>query len=143
MNRRPSFLLNAVFGGMAVTVGLWFLRGDLSSAVTTIAVVGSTVAFIKLCPTIAHIWMYVTFLLGLESLAWPFQMMGELRSLGPEPPMEDMQRIFTAVLFGVFSGVFWLTFAYGIYRRTRPEEPTQAPVPLTPNQAKAKRKKNR
>ncbi|MCY4132064.1 MAG: hypothetical protein OXF39_05395 [Nitrospira sp.] len=46
------------------------------------------------------------------------------------------------MLFGVFSGIFWLTFAYGLYRRTQAgtEEP---PSPLTSNQAKAKRKKQR
>ena len=128
---------------MTVTIGLWFLQGGLSSALTIVAVVGCSVVFIKICPTIAHVWMYTTFLLGLESLAWPFQMMGELRSLGPEPPMEDMQRIFTAVLFGVFSGVFWMTFAYGIYRRTRPPEESSDSIPLTANQAKAKRRKGR
>jgi len=128
---------------MAVTVGLWFLRGDLSSTVTVLTVVGSTMVFIKVCPGIAHVWMYTTFLLGVESIAWPLQMMGELRSLGPEPPLEDMQRIFTAVLFGMFSGVFWLTFAYGIYRRTRPQVESQGAVPMSANQAKAKRKKGR
>ncbi len=143
MSYRPSLLLNAVVGGMAVAVGLWFLRGDLSSAMTVLTVVGCTVVFIKMCPTIAHVWMYTTFLLGVESIAWPLQMMGELQSLGPEPPMEDMQRIFTAVLFGMFSGVFWLTFAYGIYRRTRPKTDAMEAVPLTANQAKAKRKKDR
>lgn len=142
MSYRPSLLLNAVLAGMAVTVGLWFLRGDLSSAVTILAVVGCTVLFIKMSPTIAHVWMYATLLLGVESIAWPLQMMGDLRTLGPEPPMEDMERIFTAVLFGVFSGVFWLTFAYGIYRRTRPKVDARVAVPLTTNQAKAKRKKN-
>ena len=143
MSYRPSLLLNAVVGGMAVAVGLWFLRGDLSSAMTVLTVVGCTVVFIKMCPTIAHVWMYTTFLLGVESIAWPLQMMGELQTLGPEPPMEDMQRIFTAVLFGMFSGVFWLTFAYGIYRRTRPKTDSMEAVPLTVNQAKAKRKKDR
>ena len=143
MSYRPSLLLNSVIGGMAVTVGLWFLLGDLSQSVSILTVAGCTVVFIRICPTIAHVWMYTTFLLGIESIAWPLQMMGELRSLGPEPPMEDMQRIFTAVLFGMFSGVFWLTFAYGIYRRTRPKLDPPVSVPLTPNQAKAKRKKGR
>ena len=143
MNYRPSLLINAIIGGMTVTVGLWFLQGGLSSALTIVTVVACSVVFMKICPTIAHVWMYTTFVLGLESLAWPFQMMGELRSLGPEPPMEDMQRIFTAVLFGVFSGVFWMTFAYGIYRRIRPPEDSSQPAPLTANQAKAKRKKGR
>ena len=137
----PTLLVNAVLGAMAVTVGLWFLQGDLSSSATIIIIVGLTILYAKICPTAAHVWMWSTLLLGLESLAWPFQLVGELEQYGSEPPIEEMSKVFTAVLFGVFSGVFWLTFAYGIYRRTQPK--IEEPVPLTSNQAKAQRKKKR
>ena len=33
-------------------------------------------------------------------------MLGELQQFGPEPPLEEMSKVFTAVLFGVFSGIF-------------------------------------
>ena len=137
----PTLLINAVLGAMAVTVGLWFLQGDLSSSVTIIIIVGLTILYAKVCPTAAHVWMWSTLLLGIESLAWPFQLIGELEQYGSEPPLEEMSKVFTAVLFGVFSGIFWLTFAYGIYRRTQPK--TEEPSPLTSNQAKAQRKKKR
>ena len=137
----PTLLINAVLGAMAVTVGLWFLQGDLSSSVTIIIIVGLTILYAKVCPTAAHVWMWSTLLLGVESLAWPFQLIGELEQYGSEPPLEEMSKVFTAVLFGVFSGIFWLTFAYGIYRRTQPK--TEEPSPLTSNQAKAQRKKKR
>ena len=137
----PTLLINAVLGAMAVTVGLWFLQGDLSSSVTIIIIVGLTILYAKVCPTAAHVWMWSTLLLGVESLAWPFQLLGELEQYGAEPPLEEMSKDFTAVLFGVFSGIFWLTFAYGIYRRTQPK--TEEPSPLTSNQAKAQRKKKR
>ena len=52
-------------------------------------------------------------------MAWPMMQMADLQKLGPEPPIEELERIFTAVLFGLFSGVFWMTFAYGIFKRTR------------------------
>ena len=135
-------LVNAVLGAMAVTGGLWFLQGGLSLGATVVVVVGLMVVFAKTCPGVAQVWMWSTLLLGLESLAWPFLMLGELRQFGPEPPLEEMSRVFTAVLFGVFSGIFWLTFAYGLYRRMQGgnEEP---PAPLTSNQAKAKRRKQR
>ncbi|MCA9480033.1 MAG: hypothetical protein KC545_06710, partial [Nitrospira sp.] len=42
--------------------------------------------------------------------------------------LEDLQRIFTAVLFGLFSGVFWMTFAYGIFKRTRGDATSSKPV---------------
>ena len=144
MSHTPFFLVNAVLGAIAVTVGLWFLQGDLSSAVTIILIVGLTILYAKVCPSTAHVWMWSTLLLGLESLAWPFQMLGELQQFGPEPPIEEMSKVFTAVLFGLFSGIFWLTFAYGVYRRTQPKvESSSSGEPLTSNQAKAQRKKRR
>ena len=139
MTHTPTLVVNAVLGAMAVTVGLWFLRGDLSSSVTIVIIIGLTILYAKVCPTAAHVWMWSTLLLGVESLAWPFQLIGELEQYGAEPPLEEMSKVFTAVLFGVFSGIFWLTFAYGIYRRTQPK--TEELLPLTSNQAKAQRKK--
>ena len=141
MTHTPTLVVNAVLGAMAVTVGLWFLRGDLSSSVNVVIIVGLTILYTKVCPTAAHVWMWSTLLLGVESLAWPFQLLGELEQYGAEPPIEEMSKVFTAVLFGVFSGIFWLTFAYGIYRRTQPK--TEEPSPLTSNQAKAQRKNKR
>ena len=116
MTRSPKLWINAILAGMAVTVGLWFLLGDLSLAATVLLVVLATVGLAWASSTVAHIWAWATLVLGLESFAWPIQMLVALRSLGPEPPLEDMQRIFTAVLFGLFAGIFWLTFAYGIFR---------------------------
>jgi hypothetical protein len=142
MQYTPTFLINAVLGAMAVTVGFWLLQGDLSSAVSMVMIVGLTVLYAKVCPTAGHVWMWSTMLLGLESLAWPFQMLGELEQFGPEPPLEEMEKVFTAVLFGVFSGIFWLTFAYGLYKRTQPKIADPSEVP-TANQAKAQRKKKR
>ncbi len=138
MSYTPKFLVNAVFGAMAVGGGLWLLSGGLSSVVMVLVVVGLTVVFAKTCLGVAHVWMWSTVLLGLESLAWPVPLVLELRQLGPEPPLETMSEVFTAVLFGVLSGIFWLTFAYGLYRRTHPDT---AAAPLTPNQAKAQRRK--
>ncbi len=135
----PFFLLNAVLGAMAVGGGLWLLSGGLSLVVMAVIVVGLVVVFAKLCPGVAYVWMWSTALLGMESLAWPVPAVLELRQFGPEPPLEAMSRVFTALLFGVLSGIFWLTFACGLYRRTRPHHDDVAP--LTPNQAKARRRK--
>lgn len=143
MNHSPKFLVNAVLAGMVVTAGLWFLWGDLSLAVTVVLVVLSAGALAWVSSTVAHVWAWATLVLGLESFAWPIQMMVALRSLGPEPPLEDMQRIFTAVLFGLFAGIFWLTFAYGIFRwnarKTAPAATASGNVQR--QKAKGKRKK--
>ena len=142
MPNDPKLLVNAVLGAMAVAGGLWFLQGGLSLTMTVLVVVGLAAVLVNICQRAAQVWTWSTLLLGLESLAWPFQLVGELRQFGPEPPMEEMSKVFTAVLFGVFSGIFWLTFAYGLYRRSQP--PSEETVaPLTPNQAKAKRRKQR
>lgn len=142
MPNDPKLLVNAVLGAMAVAGGLWFLQGGLSLTVTVLVVVGLAAVLANICQSAAQVWAWSTLLLGLESLAWPFQLVGELRQFGPEPPMEEMSKVFTAVLFGVFSGIFWLTFAYGLYRRSQPAS-KETVAPLTPNQAKAKRKKQR
>ena len=142
MPNDPKLYVNAVLGAMAVAGGLWFLQGGLSLTVTVLVVVGLTAVLANVCQRAAQVWTWSTLLLGLESLAWPFQLLGELQQFGPEPPMEEMSKVFTAVLFGVFSGIFWLTFAYGLYRRSQPS-PEEPAAPLTPNQAKAKRRRQR
>ena len=142
MPNDPKLFVNAVLGAMAGAGGLWFLQGGLSLTVTVLVVVGLTAVLANVCQRAAQVWTWSTLLLGLESLAWPFQLLGELQQFGPEPPMEEMSKVFTAVLFGVFSGIFWLTFAYGLYRRSQPS-PEEPAAPLTPNQAKAKRRRQR
>ncbi len=144
MNRSPALLVNAVLGSMIVTIGLWLLLGHLELPVTVVLVVGFTLILTKVSPTIWHVWAWSTMLLGIESLAWPFLTMSQIPDLGPEPPLEDMQRVFTSVLFGLFSGVFWLTFSYGIYRRIHPKAPqSESPSSRVPSPSKKKKKKNR
>ena len=134
MDRNLWFLINAVLGSLTVTVGLWLLLGELSAPVALVLALGLAGLLAWKCPTIAYVWTASTLLLGLESLAWPLIQITDLQKLGPEPPLEDLQRIFTAVLFGLFSGVFWMTFSYGIYKRTRtqqnPPKPSDDPRPV-------------
>ncbi len=133
--------VNAVLGSLAVTVGLWLLVGALP--VPTGIAVGICLAILLAwkCPSIGYIWCISTLLLGLESMAWPMMQMADLQKLGPEPPMEELERIFTAVIFGLFSGVFWMTFAYGIYKRTRGHI-THTPFP-EPSSSSAPKKKSK
>ena len=41
-----------------------------------------------------------------------------LRLTTNQPSDEDMGLILNAVLFGLFSSVFWISFAYGLFKRT-------------------------
>jgi len=141
MNRSIRFLTNAVLGSLIVTVGLWLLFGEISIPAAIVLTLGLAGLLAWQTPTIAHIWAVSTLLLGLESLAWPLLQMADIQKLGPEPPLEDLQQIFTAVLFGLFSGVFWMTFSYGIYKRIRSQQKPTEPSKSSTSLGKKKKSK--
>jgi len=146
MNDQLWHQFNAVLGSLTVTVGLWVLVGALPLPMVIAIGLGLAILLAWKCPSKGYIWAICTLLLGVESMAWPIMQMADLQKLGPEPPLEEMERIFTAVLFGLFSGVFWVTFAYGIFKRTHgPLRPatTDQTVPQTKNQKKKSKKNSR
>ena len=126
-----------------VTVGLWLLLGEISMPAAIALALGLAGLLAWQTPTIAHIWAVSTLLLGLESLTWPVLQMAEIQKLGPEPPLEDLERIFTAVLFGLFSGVFWMTFSYGIYKRIRSHQKPPETSKNAPSSGGKKKKKSK
>jgi len=135
--------LNAVLGSLTVTVGLWLLIGALPVPIGIAVGIGLAILLAWKCPSMGYIWAICTLLLGVESIAWPMMQMADLQKLGPEPPIEELERIFTAVLFGLFSGVFWMTFAYGIFKRTRGpiiHHPFPVPASSSPPKKKSKKK---
>ncbi len=125
--------LNAVLAAIVVTIGFWIVWGELPAMVAALSAFGLAVALAFLGRTIAAVWAWATLLLGLESLAWPIMTMWQLRGLGPQPSDEAMSQILTAIVGGLFSSIFWLTFAIGIFRWNRakttsePEAPPTAP----------------
>ena len=141
MEKTLWYLTNAVLGSLTVTIGVWLLLGELPIPGVLVLILGLAGLLAWQTPTIAHIWAVSTLLLGLESLAWPVLQMAEIRKLGPEPPLEDLQRIFTAVLFGLFSGVFWMTFSYGIYKRIRSQQSSPETSQGPPSRGKKKKSK--
>lgn len=114
--------LNAVLGGLVVTVGLWLVWGGLPLVGTIAAWLGIAGFLVWWSPTISAVWAWTTLLLGVESLAWPVLTMIQVRMTSGEPTEQQMGLILTAVLFGVFSSVFWLTFSYGLFKRLRGDE---------------------
>ncbi len=110
---------NAVLAGVAVTIGFWIVWGELPATVAALLAFGLAVALAFLGRTIAAVWAWATLALGLESLAWPIMTMWQLRGLGPQPSDEAMSQILTAIVGGLFSSIFWLTFAIGIFRWNR------------------------
>ncbi|KXK05166.1 MAG: hypothetical protein UZ03_NOB001001059 [Nitrospira sp. OLB3] len=66
--------------------------------------------------------------LGIESMAWPIATMVQIRLAGNEPSDEQMETILNAVLFGLFTSVFWVTFAFGLFKRIREADSPPAPI---------------
>jgi hypothetical protein len=111
--------INAVLGSIVVVLGFWMIWGELPPLFAVL--VGLVVAGFLLwqSSSVGAVWAWSTMLLGLESLAWPIVTMVQIRMEGSDPTDQQMGLILTAILFGLFSGIFWMTFAYGIFKWTR------------------------
>jgi hypothetical protein len=128
--------LNALLGSLVVAAGAW-LAWDSFSPWEVFLVAGCVVGFlIWQGRTIGLVWAWATLLLGLESLAWPIVTMVQVRSTTTEPTDEQMGTILSAVLMGLVSAVFWITFSYGLFKRTSQPitdsstDATDSPTPI-------------
>jgi hypothetical protein len=111
--------LNAALGSLVVAIGLWLLWEDIDLSLLAAAALGLAFLLAWRSASITEVWAWTTLLLGLESFAFPVAAMVQLRMTTAEPSPEQMGQILTAILFGVFSSIFWLTFSYGIFKRLR------------------------
>ena len=111
--------LNAVLGSLVLTLGFWLFWGDVpvGGAVTF----GLSIAgfLLWMNNTVGAVWAWATLGLGVESLVWPIVTMARVGLMGDQPTDEQMGLILTAVLFGLFSAIFWMTFAYGLFKLVR------------------------
>ncbi|MBI5855162.1 MAG: hypothetical protein HZB35_08050 [Nitrospirae bacterium] len=109
--------VNAVLAAVVVTVGFWIVWGELPVAMAALlALLLAVCLAFFFCSSITAVWAWATVLLGLESLSWPIMIMWQARGLGPQPSDEAMSQILTALVGGLFSSIFWLTFSGGIFR---------------------------
>lgn len=111
--------LNAVVGSVVVTLGFWMMWGELPPAATAVLAVVIALVLGWRSDSVAAVWGWVTALLGLESLAWPILTMVSIRMATASPTDQQMGEMLTAILFGLFSSIFWLTFSYGIFKKLR------------------------
>ena len=109
--------INAALATFVVTVGAWLVWGPFSIAWSLAIGCGILLFLLWRGATIGIVWAWSTLLLGVESLAWPVVTMAGFRSSSGQPTDEEMGIILNAVLFGLFSSVFWITFAFGLFRR--------------------------
>ena len=127
-------------------MGLWLLLGALPVPIGIAVGISLAILLSWKCPSIGYIWAICTLLLGVESLAWAIYEIIGFQKYGPEPSLEELQEVFKAVLFGMFSGVFWMTFAYGIYKRTQgriSHHPFPEPASSSGPKKKKSKKKSR
>ncbi len=138
-------LLNLLLGTLVVAVGFWLLWGTVFPVVVAgwaLAVGGFLWWKAR---TITELWAWSTLLLGLESFAWPLTLVIHLKGASEAPPEGEMGTILSAVVLGLFSSVFWISFSYGLFKRAwdvAPDPPNDTSrAPLVSQ--KAKRKKAR
>jgi hypothetical protein len=124
--------LNALLGSLVVAAGAWLAWGSFSLWGVVVVAGGAAGFLIWQGRTIGLVWAWATLLLGLESLAWPIVTMVQFRSITTEPTDEQLGTMLSAVLTGLISAVFWITFSYGFFKRARPTS-TVSSVDATDN----------
>lgn len=125
--------LHAVLGAIVVTIGFWLVWDGLPIPVVVIAALAVAGFLAWQGSTIAHVWAWTCLLLGFASAAWPMATMVQVRMAAgeaavAEPSDEQMGLILTAVVAGLFSSVFWISFGGGIFRWIKRKELEQAEV---------------
>jgi len=137
--------LHVLLGSLVVAVGAWLAWETLSlSRVAVLTVVAG--GFLSWQgSTIRLTWAWTTLLLGLESLAWPLVTMFQIRQSTTEPNDDQMSMILSAVVAGLISAVFWISFSYGLFRQTDRNRSDQsattlAPQPVAPGEHRRKKR---
>jgi hypothetical protein len=137
--------LNLFLGTLVVAVGFWLLWGTIFPVIVAgwALFVGGLLWW--KARTITEVWAWSTLLLGLESFAWPLTLMIQLKGASDAPSEDEMGTILSAVVLGLFSAVFWISFSYGLFKRAwgvapdPPSNTSRAPLGSQP----AKRKQTR
>jgi len=136
--------LNLALGTIVAAVGFWLIWGGTVSPVIVVGwalIVGLFLWFIT--ESITELWAWSTLLLGLESFAWPLVLMIQLRGGGESLPESEMGTILSAVVLGLFSSVFWISFSYGLFKRARTLDAAQCEEQATTVSTSRARKRNK
>ncbi len=110
--------LNAFLGALVLTIGAGLAWDALTPPALFLLFTASVAFLIWQGRSIGLVWAWSTLLLGVESLAWPIITMVQIRSVMEQPSDEQMGFILTAVLMGLFCSVFWISFSYGLFKRS-------------------------
>ncbi len=132
--------LHAVLGGIVIAIGI-VVMWDHAVLLWALLVGAFAIAFLLWKGrSIGAVWAWTTLGLGVESMAWPIVTMVQMRMGGSEPTEEQMGTILNAVIFGLFTSVFWVTFAFGLFKRLKEQQTPPAPATASaPSRNKKKR----
>lgn len=134
----PQF--HALLGGLVIAIGVVVMW---EQAVLLWALLIGAIATAFLLwkgRNIGAVWAWTTLGLGVESMTWPIVTMVQMRMGGSEPTEAQMETILNAVIFGLFTSVFWVTFAFGLFKRLREQQAPMAPATESaPSRTKKKR----
>ncbi len=134
--------LNLSLGTIVPAIGFWLIwGGTVSSAIVAgwALIVGLFLWFMT--ESITELWAWSTLLLGLESFAWPLVLMIQLRNGSESLPESEMGTILSAVVLGFFSSVFWISFAYGLFKRARKPDSASEKQSSTVSTSRVNKKK--
>lgn len=109
--------LHVMLGSLVVVVGAWLAWDTPSLSWVVLLAVGAGGFLSWQGSTIGLTWAWTTLLLGLESLTWPLVTMVQIRRATTDPNDEQMGLILLAVVAGLFSAIFWISFSYGLFKR--------------------------
>jgi hypothetical protein len=122
--------LHIMLGSLVVAVGAWLASDTLSLSWVVLLAVAVVGLLSWQGYTIGLTWAWATLLLGLESLAWPLVTMVQIRQATTDPNDEQMGVILLAVVAGLFSAVFWISFSYGLFKRAGRQHAAPPATPL-------------
>lgn len=134
----PQF--HALLGGLVVAIGVVVMW---EHAVLLWALLVGAIATAFLLwkgRNIGAVWAWTTLGLGVESLTWPILTLVQMRMGGSEPTEAQMETVLNAVIFGLFTSVFWVTFAFGLFKRLREQQAPMAPATESPPSRKKKKR---
>lgn len=136
--------LNVLLGTSVVAIGFWLLWGSVPSALLAGWALAAGGLLWWRGQTITEVWAWSTLLLGLESFAWPLSLMIQLQGASESPSEEKMGTILSAVVLGLFSSVFWISFSYGLFKRAWGDTPAPlSTIQAVPHASQSAKRKNR
>ncbi len=139
-------LLNLALGTAVVAVGFWLIWGSVSPFIVLGWVIAVGLFLWVVADSISKVWAWSTLFLGIESFVWPLVLMVQLKGASDTVPEAEMGTMLSAVVLGLFSSVFWVSFAYGLFNRAFNADsppPKDRPAPLSGSRSAKKKNKLR